>query len=169
MKTNLPVRPPLPSLPQEVILQIVGHLRNDDAAGNRDSQIVQLYFTQTSLTSTRLLNHTQDAPSRIVYDSQRTLQATSLLSRNWYSASIAELYRYPRLTSKNYDLFVNTVCPSINAHVKKTDLAGMVKVLDLSQLVFAGTKSFIARLLRRLKDGVEVFHAPQTSFAYVQR
>jgi len=129
MKTNLPVRPPLPNLPQEVILQIVDHLDH--------------------------------APE---HDPQRTLWAVSLLNRNWYSASIEALYKYPRLSSKNYDCFVDTVCPSINAHVKKTELASMVKVLDLSQLVFAGTKSFIARLLRRIKDNLESLKAPQTSF-----
>ena len=134
MKTNLPVRPPLPDLPQEVILQIISHLEGIQQPAQN-------------------------------YDPQRTLWAVCLLNRNWYSASIEALYRYPRLTSKNYDTFVDTVCPSINAHVKKTDLATMVKVLDLSQLVFAGTKSFIARLLRRLKDSLETLNAPQTSFA----
>lgn len=166
MKTNLPVRPPLPSLPQEVVLQVISHLQDHEFVDTgTELEVIQLYRSQQTLQSTSLLARSFQAPSRAIYDAQRMLQATCLLNRNWYGASVAALYRYPRLTSKNYDLFVNTVCPSINAHIKKTDLAGMVKVLDLSQLVFAGTKSFIARLLRRLKDSLEVLHAPQTSFA----
>ena len=97
---------------------------------------------------------------------QHTLYTASLVSRSWYSAAVSLLYRRPYITGKNFNLFVATVCPSINAHIRKSALADMVKVLDMSNLVHEATKSKTARLLGRLKRGLKVFRAPQASFAY---
>lgn len=102
------------------------------------------------------------------YYSQPTLHACTLVSRAWYSASIARLYEKPIIIGKNYDLFVRSVCPSINATIRKNGLAELVRTLDLSRLVHHGSKSLTARLLGRVKIGIEVFIAPQASFGFVR-
>ena len=98
---------------------------------------------------------------------QKTLHACSLASRSWYSASVAYLYENPVITGKNYNSFVQASCPSVNAHVRRNGLAELVRRLDMSNLVHNGSKSLTARLLGRVKTGLEEFVAPQASFAYV--
>ena len=98
---------------------------------------------------------------------QKALHACSLTSTSWYSASIAYLYENPIITGKNYDPFVRAICPSVNAHVRRNGLADLVRRLDMSSLVHNGSKSLTARLLGRVKTGLEEFVAPQASFAYV--
>ena len=98
---------------------------------------------------------------------QKTLHACSLTSSSWYSASIAYLYENPTITGKNYNSFVQAICPSVNAHVRRNGLADLVRRLDMSSLVHNGSKSMTARLLGRVKTRLEEFVAPQASFAYV--
>lgn len=98
---------------------------------------------------------------------QQTLRACSLISKSWYSASIAYLYEDPMITGKNYDSFVRAICPSVNAHIRRNGLAELVRRLDMSGLVHNGSKSLTARLLGRVKTRLEEFVAPQASFAYV--
>ncbi|KAL9009025.1 MAG: hypothetical protein Q9173_005909 [Seirophora scorigena] len=88
-----------------------------------------------------------------------------MVSRSWYFATIPALYHSPFLSGKNFNMFVRTVCPSINAHIRKTKFSTMVKILNMSYLVHDSSRSLTARILTRLKDGLEVFIAPQTSFA----
>ena len=97
--------------------------------------------------------------------SQATLHACALVSRSWYAASVPILYHSPFIIGKNFKLFVTTVCPSINAHVRRSQLADMVRRLDMGKLVHDGSKSLTARLLGRVKGGLEEFVAPQASFA----
>ena len=101
--------------------------------------------------------------------SQPTLHACTLVSRVWYPAAIGRLYEEPTITGRNYDLFTKSICPSINAHIRKNGLAELVRVLDLSLLVHHGSKSLTARLLGRVKVGLEEFVAPQASFGLVKR
>lgn len=98
---------------------------------------------------------------------QNTLHACSLTSLSWYSASVGYLYEGPVITGKNYDAFVQAICPSVNAHVRRNGLADLVRRLDMSSLVHNGSKSLTARLLGRVKTGLDEFVAPQASFAYV--
>ena len=100
--------------------------------------------------------------------SQPTLHACTLVSRGWYSAAIGLLYETPRIRGKNYDSFAKSICPSINAHIRKNGLAALVRSLDLSRLVHHGSKSLTARLLGRVKGNIEEFIAPQASFGLVQ-
>ena len=97
--------------------------------------------------------------------SQTTLFSLLLVSRSWYYAAIPVLYNSPRISGKNYDLFVRMVCPSINAHIRSNGLSELIKTLDMSSLVHNGSKSLTARLLGRVKGHLEVFVAPQASFA----
>jgi len=145
-QTNRSQQHPSPSLPHEILLQI-----------------------QSYLTAAPEWHPAPGSPSTTTkaYDAQHTLWAFSLVGRSFYASSVRALYAHPRLSSKNFAAFVATICPSINAHVRQTDLAGMVRVLDLSALVYAGTKSLVARIMNRLRAGLEVLVAPQTSFAYV--
>ena len=98
----------------------------------------------------------------------KTLRAFTLVSRTWYAAAIGPLYQNPSITGRNYDKFVATVCPSINAHVRKNGLAELVKALDLGRLIHHGSKSLTARLLGRVKSSLEVFVAPQATFGCVK-
>ncbi|KAF2105111.1 hypothetical protein NA57DRAFT_15388, partial [Rhizodiscina lignyota] len=95
---------------------------------------------------------------------QSTLFNVCLVSNDWYQVAIARLYYQPYISGKNFDLFVRTICPSINAHIRKSDLAGLVHVLDLSRLVHHSTKSTTARLLGRTKPKLMWFRAPASSF-----
>lgn len=103
-------------------------------------------------------------------DSQSTLHSCVLVSRLWYNLALEYLYGNPILTSNGstFHSFVNTICPSVNAHVKKSECANMVRNLDMSRLVHEGSKSLTARLLSRCKTRLEEFTAPQASFAYVR-
>lgn len=98
------------------------------------------------------------------YD-QRDLWALTMVSRSWYSAAIPALYRRPYISGGNFGLFVRTICPSVNAHVRKTSFSTMVKDLSLGYLVHDSYRSLTARILSRLKGGLEVFIAPRASFA----
>lgn len=57
--------------------------------------------------------------------SQSTLAHFCLVSKQWYNVGIHRLCEAPNLVGKGYDLFVRTVCPSLNAHIKKSELAGL--------------------------------------------
>jgi F-box-like len=98
-------------------------------------------------------------------NTQSTFWACSLVSRAWYSASIALLYHRPYLNGGNFAEFVRTVCPSKNAHVRQSTLAVLVRRLDMGELVHNASRSLTARLLGRFKGNIEEFVAPQASFA----
>ena len=98
---------------------------------------------------------------------QASLHALCLVSRCWYDAAVMDLYRAPILAGWNFQLFVRTLCPSINLHIRSSPTAPLVKVLDLSKLVHEGSNSVTGRLLGRVKETLEDFIAPQTSFSYV--
>lgn len=95
---------------------------------------------------------------------QATLYNVCLLSSEWYDAAIALLYYQPYISGRNFTLFVRTICPSINAHIRKSDLAGLVHVLDMSRLVHHSNKSTTARILGRVKPNLMWFRAPASSF-----
>ena len=103
--------------------------------------------------------------SFLAQSSPSSLLAAVLVSRTWYSASIQYVYERPFVTGRNYELFVRSVCPSINSHVRRNGLAENIRVLNLSRLVHNGSKSLTARLLGRVKPNLEEFVAPQASFA----
>lgn len=58
-------------------------------------------------------------------ETQETLATWCLVSRQWYDVAIQRLYEAPFLAGKAYDLFTRTICPSINVHIKKSELAGL--------------------------------------------
>lgn len=124
------------------------------------------------------IHHTRDSvhlPDEIVLEilsyvtrdtsSQTTLAACCLLSRQWYHAAVPVLYARPWIEGKSFDPFVRAICPSINLHVRKSPLSGLIKSLNMGHLVHHGSKSMTARLLGRTKDSLEEFVAPQASFA----
>jgi len=98
-------------------------------------------------------------------DAQRTLASCCRLSKQWYDVAVPLLYRHPNLYGKNFDPFVRAICPSINLHVRKSPLSGLVRTLDMGNLVHQGSRSMTARLLGRTKGNLEHFVAPQSSFA----
>jgi hypothetical protein len=101
--------------------------------------------------------------------SQQCLHACCLVSRQWYSASVALLYAEPDFQHA-FEKFTATVCPPIATSKSKTDpgLGSLVRVLDMSPLVHHSTNSVTARLLGRVKKNLEVFIAPMISFSWVQ-
>jgi len=100
---------------------------------------------------------------------QEALRACTLISRVWYAAAVRLLYERPYITGSNYEDFVATICPSINAHIRKNGLAELVRSLDLCRLIHHGSRSLTARLLGRVKNNIERFVAPQASFGYARR
>jgi len=100
---------------------------------------------------------------------QELLRTCTLISRVWYAAVIGLLYECPYITGSSYEKFVATICPSINAHIRKNGLAELVRSLDLCRLIHHGSRSLTARLLGRVKNNVESFVAPQASFGYAPR
>lgn len=99
--------------------------------------------------------------------SQLDLCACTYVCRSWYLASARFLYRSPYISGRNFDQFVRTICPSVNAHIRTNGLSELVRVLDMSRLVHNGSRSLTARILGRLKGVLEDFVAPQASFASV--
>ncbi|KAF2752344.1 hypothetical protein M011DRAFT_415704 [Sporormia fimetaria CBS 119925] len=97
-------------------------------------------------------------------ESQPTLASFCLVSRQWYNLAIDRLYEAPFIAGRAYDLLTRTIVPSLNEHVRKSPLASLVRVLDLSHIVHQGNKSTTARLLRRTNPSLEIFTAPQASF-----
>ncbi|KAL6712525.1 hypothetical protein ACN47E_000402 [Coniothyrium glycines] len=100
-----------------------------------------------------------------VRERQTALARFAAVNRQWYDVAIRPLYESPYLTGSAYELFVRTLCPSVMPHIKPTALSSLIKVLDLSYIVHQGNKSTTARLLGRTKASLEVFIAPQASFA----
>ncbi len=125
-----------PTLPLEIVIQIVSYVSQD----NSKPQVIQ-----------------------------EALRACSLISRVWYTAAVGLLYEHPHITGSNYENFVATICPSINAHIRKNGLAELVRSLDLCRLIHHGSRSLTARLLGRVKKNIERFVAPQATFGYPRR
>jgi hypothetical protein len=97
-------------------------------------------------------------------ESQSTLWACSLLSRQWHNLTVARLYAAPHLYGLNFDPFAKTICPSLNPHIRKSDLAGLVRTLDMSKLAYQGSRATTARLLGRTKTDLQTFIAPQANW-----
>ena len=137
------------------------------AAASINQRMIQNFFIYLSqvIMAVQLPQELLQQTFSYLSRNQKALHACSLTSASWYSASIAFLYESPEITGKNYDAFVQAICPSVNAHVRRNGLADMVRVLDMSSLVHNGSKSLTARLLGRVKTGLEEFVAPQASFA----
>ena len=119
----------------------------------------------TSLPSEVILHILSYIPRITI--SQPTLHACTLVSRAWYAAALPILYHTPFVNGTNFKYFVRTACPSINAHVRENGLANLVRSLDMGNLVHDGSKSLTARILGRVKGGLEEFVAPQASFGCV--
>ncbi|MCJ1309555.1 hypothetical protein MMC25_003215 [Agyrium rufum] len=177
MKTRLETSPAAPALPQEIILEIISYIVHSPPSSSSPSS------TSTS-TSTSAHSHPKpkaesnpkpQQPKKhyltplsdqeaLLLRTQSTLHATSLLSHTWYHASAPSLYASPVVTARNFDAFVATICPSVNAHVLRSPPAELVRELDLGRLVHSGSRSLTARLLGRVKGGVRGFRAPMASF-----
>jgi hypothetical protein len=99
--------------------------------------------------------------------SQRILWSCCLVSHDWYEVAVPHLYKYPRLANKNFDLFTRTICPPVNARVRKVGLEDLVKRLDMGRLAYESTNSLTARLLGRVSPSLEYFVAPPVSFRCV--
>jgi len=96
--------------------------------------------------------------------SGRTLWSCCLVSRDWYGVTIPNLYKFPRLVNKNFDLFARTICPPISAHVRNVGLEGFVQRLDMGKLAYESTNSLTARLIGRVGPSLGYFVAPPVSF-----
>ncbi|KAF1913553.1 hypothetical protein BDU57DRAFT_314902 [Ampelomyces quisqualis] len=133
-----------------------------------------------------ILEYVQRLPA--VLERQSSLARFCGVNRQWYDVGIGKLYESPYLAGRSYELFVRTVCPSVLAHIKPSSLSGLVRVLDLSHIVHNSNKATTAReyfmhmwcvycfgggftdskwigLLGRTKTSLDMFIAPQASFA----
>lgn len=127
-------------LPDEIVLQIINYiLAHDDR--------LQARRATTSQPQT-----------------QTTLGRLCLVDRQWYRVTVPHLYSTPWLYGHSFEQFVHTICPTFDDPVRRSDLAGHVKELDLRLLVYQGSKSTTARLIGRTKKSLEVFRAPRSTF-----
>ena len=110
-----------------------------------------------------ILLHLDQQPSR--RERQHDLWSSCLISRSWYSVALKRLYRWPRLTPRNFDRFARTLCPPVGSRVSKVGLEHFVVYLDMDRLAYESTKSLTARLLRRTRLSLERFIAPNISFS----
>lgn len=146
--------------------QVAIHSKQQENSASRTTipPIATLYSGPEILLPTEIISQIISyIPHRTT--TQKTFWACTLVSRAWYAASVGILYDRPFLTGSNFDQFVTTVCPSKNAHIRKSTLSVLVKRLDMGVLVHNASRSLTARLLGRLKGNIEEFIAPQTSFA----
>ena len=120
-------------------------------------------FPETLLPVEIIIQIVSYVPRRAI--GQSTLWSCCLVSRSWYAAAVPLLYERPYVSGANFQNFVATVCPSKNAHIRRSQLAGFVRTLDMGELVHDGSKSLTARLLGRLKGSLVEFVAPQVSFS----
>ncbi|CAH01501.1 Pfu1p [Kluyveromyces lactis] len=82
-----------------------------------------------------------------------------LVCRAWYLICIPKLYRTPKLTSRNFLKFVETVLAD-----RKRKTCEHVVHLDLSPIIQSGKNSYVSKVLRRCSKNLVSFTAPQTSF-----
>src|SRR5690242_15457905 len=134
-------------LPDEILLEVLAYIEAWDI---RSKQSTLANFSYVNRCVAPLLS--PPLPD---------LEADREPLRQWYDVAIQPLYDSPYLTGRAYELFVRTICPSVLAHIKKQNLANLVRVLDLSHIIHQGTKSTTARLLGRTKAGLQIFIAPQ--------
>lgn len=129
--------------------------------GNYGSSLPELHLPVEIITNiVRFVSHIEDDESQ-----QNDLWACCLVSKAWYSVSIAHLYEFPHLNNKNFDKFARTVCPPVTSNVRHIGLESFIKHLDMGMLAYESSKSLTARLLRRTKVSLESFVAPAVSFS----
>lgn len=142
------------------------NLRQSKIRSNKEVPATQTIITRTS---PRPWVHLPDEVILLILDyltdEQATLAACCSLSRQWHEVVVPFLYARPQLYGRGFGPFARTICPSINLHVRKSPLSSLIKELDMGRLVHQGSKSMTARLLGRTKNNLEVFRAPQSSFA----
>lgn len=95
-----------------------------------------------------------------VYRRQYSLWSLCLLSKQWYDVSVKQLYYNPVLGSKNFDLFVRTICPPVKSKARAVGLENLISELHMGDLAYITTKATTARLLRRAKRSLHTFVAP---------
>ena len=96
---------------------------------------------------------------------QHDLASLCLTCRFFYLGAIERLYSAPCITSRNFDALVRTLCPSVNLHVRRSGFGSLVRRLDMSNLLYNGSKSLTARLLGRVKENLVEFVAPAATFS----
>lgn len=100
--------------------------------------------------------------------SQQQMYKFCLVSRQWYSAGIAFLYKKPQLFGGNrFANFTRTICPPSREKKTAMELGSKVESLWLDKLVHHSSNSMTARLLSRTHQGLVEFVAPRVSFSSV--
>ena len=89
---------------------------------------------------------------------QQTLATCCLLSHQWYNAAVSLLYQHPNLSSKNFNPFVSTICPSKNVHVKRSPRAEYVlcKLMARSPLQDSNTVAPASKTVLHFRRSVEI-------------
>ncbi|KAJ5156076.1 hypothetical protein N7492_008879 [Penicillium capsulatum] len=105
---------------------------------------------------------------RMEFLRQQDMYNFCLVSRQWYRAGIACLYRQPQLFGGNrFALFAGTICPPSRKKKPTLELGSMVESLWLDKLVHHSSNSVTARLLSRTHKSLVEFVAPRVSFSSV--
>ncbi|KAI8397725.1 hypothetical protein J6895_01819 [Nakaseomyces glabratus] len=127
----------------------------------------------------RVVKYYFDLVEETEYEKENTefenIMNVMLVSKYWYYLSLGRLYRAPKLSSRNFNAFVETITSAVTttsmpgAGSKKIDryrLGDLVQMLDLSTILQSGKNSNVSKLLRRCSNNLHAFTAPQTSFGY---
>lgn len=77
--------------------------------------------------------------------------------RLFYRICLPLVYENPKLKASNFFQFVDTIS-------QKNNPGEHVRQLDLSYIIQTGKNAYVAKLLKRSRQKLEVFVAPQTSF-----
>lgn len=79
------------------------------------------------------------------------------ICKDLYCGLLPKIYCSPKLKSRNFASFMDTV-------VSSKHVGNLIKELDLSYIIQGGKNASVARLLKRTKENLELFVAPQASF-----
>ncbi|WEW60559.1 hypothetical protein PRK78_006046 [Emydomyces testavorans] len=107
-----------------------------------------------------ILSYVQELP-----DAEKILASCCLISRHWCSVATALLYQRPRITPRNFLAFTSSIVAPNTRSSRKADLGQYVRRLDLSRLVHHSTTSLTSKLLRNVRQKLEVFIAPGHSIS----
>ncbi|KAI2085138.1 hypothetical protein LOZ36_004253 [Ophidiomyces ophidiicola] len=109
-----------------------------------------------------VLSFVQDLP-----EANETLTSCCLVSHEWWSMAAPILYEKPKIPPKHYTTFTTILTSNDPLYAPKGELGQHVRRLDLSELVYHSTNSLTARLLRSVRQGLQVFIAPAYSISSI--
>lgn len=166
--------PPLKELPSALTRQKEGALPSERPAFCLPLELVLSIFAFLAGAARNCASISSYRAYEQQSQVQDTFAALCRVSKTWYYAALPFLYRSPRICSRNYTAFSNTIfaVSMVDPSLKPAPICSLVRRLDLSALLndglpsANGRPSANARLISCLQHGLEEFIAPQSAFGY---